>query len=75
MNQSIQDILAMHAPDSPMRLPRLMHIKEVMVTTGLGRSTIYKKIKEGTFPPPLQISPGCVRWKDLDIAAWIIKIS
>ena len=74
MNQTIQDILAMHAPDSPMRLPRLMHIKEVMVTTGLGRSTIYKKIKEGTFPPPLHISPGCVRWHDNAIIAWIEQL-
>ncbi|MBX8802534.1 AlpA family phage regulatory protein [Ochrobactrum sp. MR28] len=58
-----------------MRLPRLMHIKEVMVTTGLGRSTIYKKIKEGTFPPPLHISPGCVRWNDKDIIKWIYELT
>lgn len=75
MNQTIQDVLAMHTADSLLRLPRLMLIKEVITTTGLARSTIYKKIKEGTFPPPLHISPSCVRWKDSDINNWICTIT
>jgi prophage regulatory protein len=43
---------------------------DVTKATGLGRSTVYRKIAEGTFPAPLKLSPGCVRWDEDDLAAW-----
>jgi prophage regulatory protein len=49
---------------------QLWKLSEVTRATSLGRSTIYRKISEGTFPAPLQLSPGCVRWDDIDLQAW-----
>ena len=38
-----------------MREPdRIIRLKTVLARTGLSRSTIYRKIAEGTFPPPDQ---------------------
>ena len=48
----------------------LLRLSDVTKATSLGRSTIYRKIGEGTFPPPLQISAGCVRWDVTDLEAW-----
>jgi prophage regulatory protein len=49
---------------------QLLKLTEVTRATSLGRSTIYRRIGEGTFPAPLQLSPGCVRWDEEDIIAW-----
>ena len=34
-------------------------------------ATIYRWIKEGNFPKPLRLGANMVRWKALDIEAWI----
>lgn len=49
---------------------QLLKLTDVTKATGLGRSTIYRKISENTFPPPLQLSPGCVRWDADHLQAW-----
>ena len=50
---------------------RIMRLTEVMHTTGLGRSTIYKYISEGRFPQPVSLGPRAVGWVDCEIDAWI----
>ena len=54
-------------PDRFMRLP------EVLMWTGLRRSTLYVKIKEGRFPRQKQISRNCVAWYASEVFAWINK--
>lgn len=49
---------------------QLLKLTDVTKATGLGRSTIYRKISENTFPPPLQLSPGCVRWDADHLQSW-----
>jgi len=49
---------------------QLFSLTEVRAQVGLGRSTIYRKMAEGTFPPPLKLSEGCVRWDADDLEAW-----
>lgn len=55
-----------------MRQPdRIVRLKTVLVRTGLSRSTIYRKIAEGTFPPQLRISTNGAGWKESDINRWV----
>ena len=55
-----------------MREPdRIVRLKTVLARTGLSRSTIYRKIAEGTFPAQLQISANGAGWHELDINRWI----
>jgi prophage regulatory protein len=44
---------------------------DVMNMTGMARSTIYAKIKEGQFPRPFKISHRHVAWDKKDVVAWI----
>ncbi len=37
---------------------RIMRLKEVIDTTGLARSTIYKYIADGIFPKPVNLAPA-----------------
>lgn len=47
------------------RLPR------VIERTGLARSTIYGRIRDGSFPKPVSIGPRAVGWLISDIDSWI----
>lgn len=55
-----------------MRQPdRIIRLKTVLARTGLSRSTIYRKIAEGTFPPQLKISANGAGWHESDINRWV----
>lgn len=43
----------------------------VIQYTGLGRSTIYKKIADNTFPKPISLSSKAVGWLKSDVDKWI----
>lgn len=49
----------------------LLNVKTVMDTTGISRSTIHAKVKDGTFPAPIKLSARCVRWHSEAIRQWI----
>jgi prophage regulatory protein len=51
---------------------RIIRLKEVIDSTGLGRSTIYKYIAEGTFPKPVPLGDRCVGWVDGEVYNWIL---
>ncbi len=57
---------------------RLIRLPEVKSRTGLSRSTIYLRIKEGKFPAPISLGMRAVGWLEFDIQQWLddrIKIS
>ncbi len=49
----------------------LMRIKEVSQRTGLSRSTIYRMISEGTFPPSHNLGVKARAWSSNDVQIWI----
>jgi prophage regulatory protein len=59
---------------------KIMRLKDVMDTTGLARSTIYKYIGEGIFPKPVNLAPDGhggpstrgVGWVDAEIFDWVL---
>ena len=50
---------------------RIVRLKTVLARTGLSRSTIYRKIAEGTFPTQIKISVNGTGWHESDINRWI----
>ncbi len=50
---------------------RIIRLRTVLARTGLSRSTIYRKIAEGTFPAQLRISANGAGWHESDINRWI----
>lgn len=55
----------MSNPDSFLRLPA------VLGRTGLSRSTLYRKIDEGTFPKQIHIAARCAAWRESAIEEWM----
>jgi len=58
----------------PQKADRFLKLKEVMARTSLGSSTIYRRMKAGTFPKPKQLSEACVRWRESDIEKWMDEL-
>lgn len=50
---------------------RILRIKTVLERTGLSRSTMYRKMQNGTFPRNVQISTRCAGWRESAINAWL----
>lgn len=50
---------------------RIIRLKTVLNRTGLSRSTVYRKIAEGTFPPQLRISINGAGWSEAEINRWV----
>ncbi|MCF7556682.1 helix-turn-helix transcriptional regulator [Pseudomonas petrae] len=51
---------------------RIIRLKDVIDSTGLGRSTVYKFISEGTFPKPVSLGDRCVGWVEGEVHDWIM---
>lgn len=51
---------------------RIIRLKEVLDTTGLARSTVYKFVSEGTFPKPVSLGDRCVGWVESEVQSWIL---
>lgn len=51
---------------------RIIRLKEVMDSTGLARSTVYKYIGEGSFPKPIGLGDRCVGWLESEVQEWIL---
>jgi prophage regulatory protein len=56
--------------DPALNAQRLIRLIEVATMLGIGRSTIYKYIGEGSFPTPVKVGFRSVRWKLSEVLAW-----
>ncbi|MCK8787689.1 AlpA family transcriptional regulator [Roseomonas sp. NAR14] len=54
---------------------RLLRLEDVTDRVGLGRSTIYRRMGAGTFPRPMQLGGGVVRWRETDIETWLSALT
>ena len=50
---------------------RILRIKAVLERTGLKRSTMYRKMQNGSFPKNVQISVRCAGWRESAITDWL----
>ncbi|RUW01131.1 MULTISPECIES: AlpA family transcriptional regulator [unclassified Mesorhizobium] len=50
---------------------RIIRLRTVLARTGLSRSTMYRKIAEGTFPVQIKISINGAGWRESDINRWV----
>ena len=50
---------------------RIVRLPAVQARTGLGRSTIYVRLAEGSFPKPVQLGARAVGWIESEVDEWI----
>ena len=57
--------------DKPLEERRIVRIGEVCRLTGLAKSTIYKKLAEGSFPARVHLGPRAIGWRTRDVVGWL----
>jgi prophage regulatory protein len=50
----------------------ILRCKQVAREVGLSRSTIYQRIKDGTFPAPIRLGERAVGWRAGDIDRFLL---
>ena len=50
---------------------RIIRLRTVLDRTGLSRTTMYRKIGEGTFPQQLRISVHGAGWSEAEVDRWV----
>ena len=62
-----------HVEDGHMPL-RLIRLPQVRERTGLGVTSIYGRIRDGVFPPPVRLTARCSAWPSHEIDAVVAAI-
>ncbi len=50
---------------------RMLSVREVVARVGLHRSTIWKRVRAGTFPAPHELGENKIGWPESEITAWL----
>lgn len=54
---------------------RLLRGADVSKLVALSRNTIDRRVAAGTFPAPLDLGGGSVRWRQSDVLAWLSSLT
>ncbi|WP_227815112.1 helix-turn-helix transcriptional regulator [Nitrogeniibacter aestuarii] len=48
-----------------------MKLRDVIQVTSLSRSTIYRRMADGSFPNAIRIGTNRIAWRQEDLSAWL----
>ena len=63
------------SPQPTTHVERLLDKWAIEDRTSLDITTIYRKIKDGTFPHPVRVGKRRVAWRESDVATWLSSLS
>lgn len=49
----------------------LLRMPQVEAATGLKKSALYQRIKEGSFPTAVRLGPKSVAWRSDEVSQWV----
>lgn len=49
----------------------ILRLPTVKARTGLSRSTIYLRVAQGSFPPPISLGGRAVGWVEAEVNQWV----
>lgn len=49
----------------------ILRVRDVLLRTGLSRSTIWRLVRKGEFPAPLILSANAIGWASQEVEAWL----
>lgn len=54
---------------------KLLRLKQVVERTNISKATIWRWVKDGTFPKPIRITSRVTVWKNSDVEAYIASVT
>ena len=67
----IRALLSFVMPSGNKVQPRFLRLAEVLEMTGMGKTFIYDRMKEGTFPKQIQLGSRSVVWNEQEVIKWM----
>ena len=58
-------------PSANRAQPRFLRLAEVLEMTGMGKTFIYARMKDGTFPKQIQLGSRSVVWNEEEVINWM----
>ena len=58
----------------PSQSAHIWRLPAVLSFTGRSRTSLFRDIKDGFFPKPIQLGKGSVGWLRVEIEAWLNKL-
>lgn len=55
------------------KLTRFIKMPKVLELTQIGRTTLWRLVKNGKFPKPVHIGPNSVAWRESDYESWAVN--
>ena len=52
---------------------QMLRPPEVMARTGLSRTTLWRRVRAGTFPPPCELGENSIGWPASAVNAWLVN--
>ena len=52
-------------------MDQMLRPPDVMARTGLSRTTLWRRVRAGTFPPPTELGENAIGWPASTISAWL----
>ena len=50
---------------------RILRINGVVETVGKSRTSIWRDVRDGNFPAPLQLGPNSIGWIEAEVLQWL----
>lgn len=50
---------------------KVLRLRTVCQQVGLSRATVYRLVRAGQFPRPIQLSKRCVGWRAREVLDWL----
>lgn len=70
-DRSTTNISLAHSATPVIKRDRLLRLVDVENLTGLKRSSIYEKMKKGSFPKQISLSRRLSVWPETEVLTWI----
>ena len=51
--------------------PRFLQLQEVLQMTGMGKTFIFDRMNDGTFPKQIQLGGKSVVWNEQEVIKWM----
>ena len=71
LEHSRPGVALVHSTKPVIPRDRLLRLPDVETATGCKKSTIYKLMKEGKFPPCVRITARMAAWPESALLAWV----
>lgn len=50
---------------------KILRTKQVLGRIGTSRTTLYRKVRDGEFPPGIKLGPNSVGWEEEVVEEWL----